>query len=101
VPVVVGIESRAVPGVTDPGAVGEVTTPVLVPPLPVVPCVDVPPVDAPPEVLDVPPAPDAPPAPDELLCAKAPTGVAASNNPAATRESVLDATICTSILSKL
>jgi hypothetical protein len=52
---------------------------------------DAPPLDAPPAVLDVPPAPDAPPAPDELLCAKAPTEVAASNAPAAMRESSLNA----------
>jgi hypothetical protein len=91
VPVVVGIESRAVPGVTDPGVVGDVTIPVLVPPLPEVLCPYVLPVDIPPAVLDVPPAPDAPPAPDELLCARAPAEVAASNAPAAIRDSVLDA----------
>jgi hypothetical protein len=95
VPVVVGIESGAVPGVTDPGAVGEVTIPVLVPPVPeVVPPPSVP--DVPP-VADVPPAPDAPLAPDELLWARAPNEVAASNALAAIRESVLDPMNCTSI----
>jgi len=88
---VVGIESLAVPGITDPGAVGEVIIPVLVPLLPGVLCPWVPPVYTSPVVLDVPPAPDAPPAPDELLCARAPMEVAASNAPAAIRDSALDA----------
>ena len=95
----VGIESRAVPGVTDPGAVGEVTVPVL--PVPVVLCPDVPPIvpDVPP-VVDVPPAPDAPPVPDELLCAKAPTEVAANNAPAAMRDNALIA-ICHTLVVRL
>jgi hypothetical protein len=75
----------------------------LVPPVPevppwpdIAPPPDVPPIvpDVPP-VADVPPAPDAPPAPDELLCAKAPTVVAASNAPAARRDSALDTMIYT------
>jgi hypothetical protein len=78
------------------GVIGPVL--LLVPPVPevppwpdIVPDPEVPPIvpDIPP-VADVPPASDAPPAPEELLCAKAPTDVAASNAPAAIRESALD-----------
>ena len=84
------------PEVVASGVIGPVL--LLVPPVPdvppgpdIVPPPDVPPnvPDVPP-VADVPPAPDAPPAPEELLCAKAPTDVAASNAPAAIRESALD-----------
>jgi hypothetical protein len=92
VPVVVGIESRAVPGVTDSGTVGEVTVPVPVPPVLIVPWpVVVPPPIVPdvPPVAGVPPAPDAPPAPGELLCAKAPTEVAARNTTAVSTDSAL------------
>src|SRR4051794_9879738 len=51
---------------------------------------DEPPLDTEPDVA---PAPDAPPAPDELLCAIALNEVAASNAPAAKRESILDVII--------
>ena len=90
------------PEVVASGVIGPVL--LLVPPVPdvppgpdIVPPPDVPPIvpDVPP-VADVPPAPDAPPAPDELLCAKAPMEVAASNAPAAMRDSVLDVMIYTS-----
>ena len=89
------------PEVVASGVIGPVL--LLVPPIPdvppwpdMVPPPDVPPIvpDDPP-VAEVPPAPDAPPAPDELLCAKAPTEVAASNVPAAIRDSVLDVMIYT------
>src|SRR4051812_48880929 len=86
------------PEVVASGVIG----PVLLLLVPLVP--DVPPwpdivpePDVPPIVPDVPPAPDAPPAPDELLCAKAPTAVAASNAPAARRDSALDTMIYTFI----
>ena len=91
------------PEVVASGVIGPVL--LLVPPVPevplwpnIVPLPDVPPIvpEVPP-VADVPPAPDAPPAPEELLCAKAPTEVAASNTPAAIRDSALDTMICTFI----
>ena len=91
------------PEVVASGVVGPVLLLVpLVPDVPpwpdIVPPPDVPPIvpDVPP-VADVPPAPDTPPAPDELLCANAPTAVAASNAPAARRDSALDAMIYTFI----
>jgi hypothetical protein len=91
------------PEVVASGVIGPVL--LLVPPVPEVPPWPdiVPPPDVPPIVPEVPPvadvplAPDAPPAPDELLCAKAPTEVAASNVPAAIRDSALDVMIYTYI----
>ena len=88
------------PEVVASGVVGPVlllASPVPdIPPEPdILPVPEVPPPIVPdvPPVADVPPAPDAPPAPDELLCAKAPTEVAASNAPAAIRDSALEVMI--------
>ena len=89
------------PEVVASGVSGPVLLVPLVPEVPLWPDI-VPPPEVPPIVPDVPPAdvplaPPPPPAPDELLCANAPTAVAASNAPAARRDSALDAMIYTFI----